>query len=389
MISMRIIENVEPAELDDVRRVAKLIQQDTRTAKYDLVSGVLYDDNGEAMVFPTVLESQKRVAQCWGKEPFSSKRFISVVERLVFGADFCQKNAKQLASVQAPGGTGALRLAFDFFAQQLKGERIWIGTPCWSNYQNVAKAAGLATQFFEHATQIEDFEQRLVDTKPNDSIILQSGAHNPSGSVYSSEEWQQIAQICRRKQLIPIIDNASQGLGRGVGEDSEAIRVISSICPNLIVATSFSKNFTLYHEQVGALTIKVECERYTGVVQEAMNGIIRSNYSSPSQFGASIVADILGDDLLRMSWKKELMEVRSLLDQRKHALLASINHDKAIPTHTTYGMFFQLPLALTDIKALRARDAIYLLDNGRVSLTGLTPRIVEHAGDCIRHALLR
>ncbi|WP_353499206.1 aminotransferase class I/II-fold pyridoxal phosphate-dependent enzyme [Vibrio sp. CB1-14] len=386
---MRIVENVKPAELDDVRRVAKLIQQDTRTAKYDLVSGILCDDNGDAMVLPTVLESQKRVVQNWGRVPFSTRRFISGVEHLVFGADFCQKNAQQLASVQAPGGTGALRLAFDFFAQQLKGERIWIGTPCWSNYQNVAKAAGLATQFFEHTSQVEVFEQQLVDTKPNDALILQSGAHNPSGSVYSSEEWQQIAQVCRRKQLIPIIDNASQGLGRGVEEDSEAIRVISSICPNLIVATSFSKNFTLYHEQVGALTIKVECERYTRAVQEAMNGIIRSNYSSPSQFGASIVTEILGDDSLRMTWEKELMDVRSLLKQRKHALLTSINNDKAIPTHTVYGVFFQLPLALSDIRALRTRDAIYLLDNGRISLTGLTPRIIENVGTCIRHALLR
>jgi aromatic-amino-acid transaminase len=160
--------------------------------------------------------------------------------------------------------------------------------------------------------------------------------------VYSSEEWQQIAQIRRRKQLIPIIDNASQGLGRGVEEDSEAIRVISSICPNLFVATSFSKNFALYQEQVGALTIKVECERYTGVVQEAMNGIIRSNYSSPSQFGASLVTEILGDYSLRMSWEKELKEVRGLLKQRKCALIESINHDKVIPTHTTYGLFFSI-----------------------------------------------
>ncbi|MGR5284165.1 aminotransferase class I/II-fold pyridoxal phosphate-dependent enzyme [Vibrio maritimus] len=382
---MRIVENVKPAELDDVRRVTQLIQQDTRKAKYDLVSGVLCDDNGDAMVLPTVLESHKRVVQNWGRVPFSTKRFISGVEHLVFGADFCQKNAQQLASVQAPGGTGALRLAFDFFAQQLKGERIWIGTPCWSNYQNVAKAAGLATQFFEHTTQVEVFEQQLVDTKPNDAIILQSGAHNPSGSVYSSEEWQQIAQICRRKQLIPIIDNASQGLGRGVEKDSEAIRAISSICPNLIVATSFSKNFTLYHEQVGALTIKVECERYTSAVQEAMNGIIRSNYSSPSQFGASIVTEILADRSLRMSWEKELMEVRALLKKRKCALIESINHDKVIPIQSTYGMFFQLPLALTDITKLRTEDAIYLLDNGRVCLAGLTPSIVEHAARCIRH----
>ncbi|MBY6195941.1 aminotransferase class I/II-fold pyridoxal phosphate-dependent enzyme [Vibrio hangzhouensis] len=377
---MRLFDNVTPEHLDDVRRIARLIQQDTRADTIDLVSGLLCDDKGEAMVLPCVLESQQRVGQDWGRTRFSSTRFITAVERLVFGPDYCQSYAKQLASVQAPGGTGALRLAFDFFAQQLKGKRVWIGTPCWSNYQSIASAAGIATHFFEHTTHTEAFDVQVAHARPNDAVILQAGAHNPSGTVYSTEDWYQIARVCNCKGLIPIIDNASQGLGQGIVEDSLAIRILATVCPNLIVTTSFSKNFTLYHEQVGALTVKVESEHYTDVVQQALSSIIRSNYSSPSQFGASIVSDVLNCEFSRADWAANLATVRTCLAERKRVLCQSIGNRLVAATSETHGLFFQLPLPLTAIQQLRRQHAIYMLDNGRVSLAALTPKIADAVG---------
>ncbi len=384
---MSIFDSLKNDEIDEVSFVTQMIAKDTRPYKHDLVSGTLHDDLGKPIVMSSVLRSQSIVSKRWKNHPTkvlqNRLNFCSAVTLLVFGEDITRKSESQLTTLQAPGGTGALRLAFDFYSQKLKGSRVWIGYPAWSNYESIANASGIEVSFYEHDSPLEQWKKALNDAKPYDTILLQSGSHNPTGKMFSEDDWHQIAAICLEKKLIPILDNACQGMGKGIDEDALGIKIMASTCPELIVASSFSKNFTLYHEQVGALSLKLRNQKVRAASEAALRAIIRKNYSAPSQFGASIVANILNSPDLYRNWSQDLREIRGLLAQRKKALLTRITNYRVKPNYDATGLFLRLNLSKETIAVLRTVDAVYLLDCGRISLAGLNQTILDSASQKI------
>ncbi|MGF1751520.1 MULTISPECIES: aminotransferase class I/II-fold pyridoxal phosphate-dependent enzyme [Vibrio] len=389
---MSIFEDLANSEIDEVAQLSNMIRLDKRLDIHNLVSGTLLDDEGMPFTLPTVLKCINKHVRSWDVDRTESlyhcRRFASLVTSLVFGHAFAQENAAKLVTVRTLGGTGALRLALDFYSKKLCGKNIWVGFPCWDNYHFTATAAGLDVRYFHYQGSIDHWSQHLKNAQPNDAILIQSGAYNPTGTMFSSEQWRAIATLCLQKRLIPILDNACQGVGKGVWEDSEGIRILSTYCPNLLVVTSFSKNFTLYNEQVGALSIKLEASSQVELVERALCSIQRTSYSSAPQLGASIVSLILGDTKLFTEWCSDLGDVRCALDKRKNRFLGEISKEKIKPTFQTNGLFFQLNLDKRVIGLLRKVDGIYLLDGGRVSLAGISlSRTTEIAAQINRRCI--
>ncbi|MGF1761341.1 aminotransferase class I/II-fold pyridoxal phosphate-dependent enzyme [Photobacterium sagamiensis] len=374
---MSIFERITHHQMDEISKVNQRITADRRSEKRDLVSGVIQDEAGSPIVLPTVADCRQRLIQYWAKNqylaPEGTARFNTAVTELVFGHALSDAFCSQLVTLQAPGGTGALRLAFDFYASSLNGRRLWVGTPGWSNYQQIATAAGVEMVNFPQQATVAQWLGVLEQAEPYDAVLFQAGAHNPIGMMLDAEDWHKIADLCRRKQLLPILDNASQGLGQDIEKDAEGIRVMAQLCPELIVASSFSKNFTLYNERVGAVSVKTSVPIFTTQAKEELRTIVRANYSSPAPFSTAIVAEILGDPLLYQQWLSDLVKIRAMLAKRRDSLLAALNvrGKGVVCSEQRYGLFIQLNLSTQVISDLREKDGIYLLNDGRLSLASL------------------
>ncbi len=374
---MSIFEQITHHQMDEISTVNQCIKSDRRPKKRDLVSGVILDEAGLPIVLPTVVDCRQQLMRHWAKNqylaPEGTARFNTAVTELVFGRALSDAFCSQLITLQAPGGTGALRLAFDFYASSLNGRRLWVGTPSWPNYQQIATAAGVEMVNFPQQTTVTQWLCALEQAQPYDAVLFQAGANNPTGMMLDTEDWHKIADLCRRKQLLPILDNASQGLGQDIEKDAEGIRIMAQSCPELIVASSFSKNFMLYNERVGAVSVKTSVPVFATQAKEELRTIIRANYSSPASFGSAIVAEILGDPQLYQKWLVDLVTVRVMLAKRRDSLLAALDNrcKESSSDVQRYGLFIQLNLSSQIIRDLREKDGIYLLDNGRLSLASL------------------
>ena len=392
---MSIFERITHRQKDEISKLNQCIRADCRPEKRDLVSGMILDESGAPVVLPTVGHCRQRLIHEWVDNgylaPEGMASFNTAVTRLVFGPALSDAFCSQLVTLQAPGGTGALRLAFDFYASSLDGRRLWVGTPGWSNHQQIATAAGMETVHFPQQATVAQWLSALEHAQPFDAVLFQSGAHNPTGMMLESVDWQNIAKFCRRKQLLPILDNASQGLGQDIEKDAEGIRIMAQLCPELIVASSFSKNFTLYNERVGAVSVKTSVPVFASQAKEELRAIIRSNYSSPMPYGAAIVAEILGDQLLYQQWLADLAKVRGILTKRRDNLLTALNvGSKSVACRKQrYGLFIQLDLSAEVITELREKDGIYLLSDGRLSIASLWQRDIANIAETINCRALK
>lgn len=384
---MSIFERMKCREMDEMSLVRQSVRLDCRLSKCDLTSGVFHDEDGIPYILPAVIECRQRLLRGCLKSrylaPEGMADFNAAATKLVFGSELVDVFYAQLVTLQAPGGTGALRLAFDFYASSLQGKRLWIGTPGWSNHQQIAVAAGMNTVNFSQGLNVNQWLNELERAQPYDAILLQAGAQNPTGVMLEARDWNKIAELCRRKQLLPILDNACQGGGKGVDKDAEGIRIMAQQCPELIVASSFSKNFTLYNERVGAVSIKTSVPIFANQAKEELRTIIRTNYSSPASFGAEIVAGILNDPILYQLWLSDLAKVRKTLAERRNIVQSLLCRESPKSTSPLYGLFLQLDLSTQAVFDLRENEGIYLLSNGRLSLAALWQKNIEEVASKI------
>lgn len=385
---MSIFERMRRRKMDENSLLNQAFLADHRLGKCDLISGVFQDKQGTPLILPAVVECRQRLLSCHAKnrylDPEGMAGFNAAAAKLVFGAELIDVFCAQLVTLQAPGGTGALRLAFDFYASSLHGKRLWIGTPGWSNHQQIAVAAGMNTVSFSQGLDVNEWLGELEMAQPYDAVLLQAGAQNPTGVMLEPEEWHKIAELCRRKQLLPILDNASQGIGQGVDKDAEGIRIMAQRCPELIVASSFSKNFTLYNERVGAVSVKTSVPIFALQAKEELRTIIRTNYSSPASFGAEIVAGILNDPVLYQAWLSDLAKVRKTLADRRTSIQRLLCRKSSSGSTPRYGLFLQLDISPQVVIDLQQKDGIYLLSNGRLSLAALWQQDVEEIAATIQ-----
>ncbi|MCW8327246.1 aspartate/tyrosine/aromatic aminotransferase [Photobacterium sp. SDRW27] len=381
-----MFEKITAAPADPILGLTEEFKKDTRPEKINLGVGIYKDESGNTPVLATVKKAEAILLE---KE--TTKSYLSIpgtaeyglaVQQLLFGADAPIISDKRAQTAQAPGGTGALRVAAEFIKRQLGDVKVWISNPTWANHMGVFKAAGLETvqyAYYNAETKEMDFDAALVDlakAAPGDIVLLHGCCHNPTGIDPDAEQWQKLADLCAEKQLLPMFDFAYQGFAKGVEEDAQGLRIFASKCKELLVASSFSKNFGLYNERVGAFTLVAETSELATTAFSQVKSIARVIYSNPPAHGAAIVTQILNDETLRAEWEQEVADMRDRIQEMRTLFVQTLK-DLGVQADFSFieqqnGMFSFSGLSKEQVTRLKDEFGIYIVGSGRISVAGMT-----------------
>jgi len=380
-----MLETIAMRPADPLLKIIKMFREDPRQDKIDLGVGVYKDASGQTPVMRAVKDAEALLLATQKTKTYVGQQgdvdFLRLVGQLVFG-----DMARELVSIQAVGGTGALRLGCDLLRES-GALSILLPQPCWPNHPAIVRAARLGivdVPFFNIAEQRIDMDAlvgAIAALEPGDSVILQACCHNPLGADFSLEQWNALAEAVNARGVIPFIDLAYQGFGDGVEEDVAGLRAMVERVPEAVIAVSEAKSFGIYRERVGALFVKAP-EKARAAVLSNLAAIARANYSMPPDHGAAIVREVLADEALRASWREELDQIRTHIKGTRAALAAE--RVNSIPMHliaAQKGMFSTLPLSEAQVTVLREQHGIYMTDAARINVAGLAradiPRFVE------------
>ncbi len=381
--------DIQTAPPDAILGLTEAFLADKNPNKMNLSVGVYKDATGQTPVLRCVKAAEGRLL-----ETEKTKGYLAIdglpdyreaVRNLVFG-DLV--DASRVAVLQSPGGTGALRIAAGFLASQLSPIRIWVPTPTWENHNAVFSSEGLPIESYRYLAADRtsfDFDGMIDDlrtkTSVGDAVLLHACCHNPTGVDPNSQQWSEIAAVLAEKQLLPVIDFAYQGFGNGLDEDTVAIAAVLGRCDEAIVCSSFSKNFGLYGERVGAMSLVATDEPTAKAAQSQLKRVVRCNYSNPPRHGAAIVATVLADQDLTQQWHAELAEMRERIKRLRHQFVETMKtagggHDFGFLL-SQCGMFSFSGLNKMQVDQLKAEYGIYVVGSGRINVAGMSEDKME------------
>jgi aromatic-amino-acid transaminase len=374
----RLFDALDDQPLDAMLTLLRQLRSDPRDGKIDLGIGVYGDGKGRTPVMQAVRQAERIVAEAQTTKAYvaaeGDARFVSLLAPIVLDAS--RAADERYCGMQTPGGTGALRLAAELIAHANPDARIWVGTPTWVNHYGLMRAAGLHVlehPFFDQATQTVLFDEMmsaLEAARAGDVLLLHACCHNPTGAGFTTDQWRVIADLCARKGLLPLVDIAYQGLGHGLEEDATDMRALLDIVPEALITASCSKNFGLYRERLGALWIKGSNAQAALRARATCMKVGRSMWSMPPDHGASVVRTILESHELTASWQAELTTMRARLNAMRAELARAVPQLASVAQQT--GMFALLPLSREAVTELRTQHGIYMIENGRMNIAGLT-----------------
>lgn len=381
-----MFEKISAAPADPILGLTEEFKNDPRSEKINLGVGIYKNESGNTPVLATVKKAEAILLE---KE--TTKSYLSIpgtaeyglaVQQLLFGADSSIISDKRAKTAQAPGGTGALRVAAEFIKRQLGDVKVWISNPTWANHNGVFAAAGLEIaqySYYNAETKNMDFDAAVTDLStaaPGDVVLLHGCCHNPTGIDPTAEQWLQLAKLCVEKQLLPMFDFAYQGFAKGVEDDAEGLRIFAQYCEELLVASSFSKNFGLYNERVGAFTLVAKNAEQAETAFSQVKSIARVIYSNPPAHGAAIVTEILNDAALRAEWEQEVADMRYRIQEMRTLFVQTLK-DLGVDADFSFierqnGMFSFSGLSKDQVARLKEEFAIYIVGSGRISVAGMT-----------------
>ena len=380
-----LFSGLDPLPPDVILGIAQAFRADPSPLKVDLGIGIYKDEHGLSPVLPSV-----KAAENWLVAHQASKSYLSsagspdfnaAISALIFGADFEAAHDGRIRCIQTPGGSGALRVIADFLRATSPASRIWLPNPSWATHQPIFAACGLPIQRYPYydrsggALQFEDMLAALGSAGPGDVVVLHGCCHNPTGEDLEKPRWQAVAGLLQKTGATPLVDLAYQGFGEGLDADAYAVRLLAGQLPELFVASSCSKNFSLYRERVGALSVVAQDRAAATILQEHIARAIRSNYSMPPDHGAAIVAHILRHPDLRRQWEEELAAMRRRIAEMRALFAAELARKAGRdygPIARQKGMFSFLNLSAEATLHLREKRHIYLISTGRMNVAGLT-----------------
>ena len=381
---------------DAIMHLMALCKADTNPDKIDLGVGVYKTEDGATPIMRAVKKAEQL---WWGEE--ETKTYVSTTGNaafrksmleLILGADMADKYSPRMASSQAAGGSGALRLGAELIKSANPEATVWVSTPTWANHIPLVSSAGLNIEtypYYNRETLGVDFSDMLArlknGAKPGDIVLLHGCCHNPTGADFSHAEWDELVQFLPQHGLIPFVDLAYFGLGRGMEDDTYGLRKLIESVDELVLAASCSKNFALYRERVGLVAVLTKDVDSAVNAQTQFGAIQRKIISMPPDHGAALVARILGDPALRGEWVSELDEMRDRMRALRAQLSGALNVQGgeviAAAVKNQNGMFSTLPLSEAQAIALRERHSVYLTNSGRINIAGTNttniPRLAE------------
>lgn len=392
---------VEMAPRDPILGITEAYVADKNPAKVNLGVGVYYDDNGKVPLLKCVQEAEaKLLAQQLPRNyvPIDGvAAYDKAVQELVFGADNPVIQEKRALTVQALGGTGALKLGADFIKRLRPGAAIWISNPSWENHRALFESAGFTVKtyrYYKPETRGVDFEGMIADLQgapAGDVILLHACCHNPTGADLSPEQWGEVIKVLQAQNLVPFLDMAYQGFGDGIAEDGAVVRRFTEAGGPLFVSNSFSKSISLYGERIGALSIVATDAAEAARVLSQMKRVVRTNYSSPPLHVGSVVAMTLTDPALRKLWEDELATMRVRIKEMRKLLVEKLKQKS--PSHNfdfvikQRGMFSYSGLTKEQVDRLRDEYSIYAIDTGRICIAALNTKNIDYVTDAIAKVL--
>jgi len=383
-----IFARIESAPPDPILGLTEAYNADPSPNKVNLGVGVYQDDTGRVPLLAAVREAQKRWIEREETKSYlpidGLRDYNRAVQQLVFGSGAALLVEQRVVTIQGLGGTGSLKVGADFLRRFYPEASVWISAPSWENHRALFEAAGFPVEtypYYDPATHSLDFDAMiagLVAIPAGHIVVLHACCHNPSGVDPSREQWAQIVRTCGERGVIPFLDFAYQGLGDGLEQDAHAVRAFADAGLPFLVATSFSKSFSLYRERVGALSVVTASAEEARRLLTQIKRVIRTNYSNPPSHGAQTVALVLGDPELRALWVEELEAMRQRIQAMREGFvsgLASEGVDRDFSFIARQkGMFSFSGLTKEQVHRLRAESSLYIVDSGRICVAAMNAR---------------
>lgn len=396
-----MFDAIQAAPPDAILGLSEAFRNDGNPNKVNLTVGVYKDETGATPILDSVKAAEARLLEGEASKGYlpigGLGEFCDLTQQLYFGDDHEVVSSSRAATFQTPGGTGALRVAADFIHQNFPSASIWCSTPTWPNHPKVFQAAGVNVKnypYFDassHGVNIDGMLAAIREAPAGDVVCLHACCHNPTGADPTAEQWKQIADAVYDRGLLPFLDFAYLGFGDGIESDRLALTEFARPGAELLVASSFSKNFGLYSERVGALTVVATDADESRTVASQVKATIRTNYSNPPAHGASIVSEILADDGLRQQWENELTEMRERIHGMR-TLFTQTMADRLPGRDFSFierqrGMFSYTGLTAEQVDTLREKFSIFIVRDGRINVAGINPSNVGPLCDAVSSVL--
>ncbi len=392
---------VEMAPRDPILGLNEAFNADTRTTKVNLGVGVYFDDNGKIPLLAAVKAAEKARLEAMpprGYQPIEGlAAYNNAVQTLLLGKDSALIANGQVVTIEALGGTGALRVGADFLKRVVPQATVYISDPSWENHRALFEAAGFPVEtypYYDAATGGVNFagmQAKLASLPSGAIVVLHACCHNPTGADLSDAQWNEVVATCQARGLVPFLDMAYQGFADGIAADAVAVRAFSQSGLQFFISSSFSKSFSLYGERVGALSIVASSKDEAGRVLSQVKRVIRTNYSNPPTHGGAIVAAVLANPELRQMWEDELAGMRERIRQMRAGLaerLAArgVARDLSFVTRQR-GMFSYTGLLATQVEQIRTEAGIYAVSTGRICVAALNNKNLDYVADALAKAM--
>ncbi len=384
--------NIPDPSLDLTRQMFKDLENDARDTKIDLGIGIYRDEKGEAPVFKAVKKAegilyQNEKSKSY-KTPVGNSEYCKNILDLVLGKDILSERKDKVGAIQIPGAGSGLRIAGELIKNNVQNKLISIPDPTWGQQPFMFEKAGLKISkhtYYNERNNFLDFDNMINDLnklKSGDSLLLHGCCHNPTGADLSLEQWEQVANICLKKGILPFIDLVYQGLGKSIIDDVLGIRKLVKIVPEVIITVSSSKTFGVYRDRCGMIAVITDVDKVKSKSLETMlSEIARELYFHPPDHAAEIINTLLKDKVLKKNWLSEIRTMQSRIVSLRHKLANSLQEKQQTDYFSFLkvqnGMFSLLPISREGIMILRKKNGIYLMPDGRVNIASLPENKID------------
>ncbi|MBA2466656.1 MAG: aspartate/tyrosine/aromatic aminotransferase [Sphingomonas sp.] len=386
------LADLPPVRSDSLLALIAMANADPRPDKIDVGVGVFRDSTGRTPILKVMKQAERILLETQPTKSYlgsaGDKRFAELLRPILLGA---HADDERIAGTQTPGGCGALRLGFELIATMNPDARVFVGTPTWPNHGPIIRAVGL--QLVEYPYYDRDSSSVCFDAmleglntaREGDVVLLHGVCHNPTGADLDDQQWAEATRLISQRGLLPFVDIAYQGFGRGLDEDAAGLRGLLAACDEVIMAQSCDKNFSVYRDRVGSLFVKTGSAEATATAMAHVFQRAREMWSMPPDHGAAAVRIILEDAQLTADWKVELDAMRNRINSVRQRIAAADPRLGYIGKQ--YGMFSMLPLSTEQVVALREHDAIYMADSGRFNVVGMSDEAIDRFVAAVVEAL--
>ena len=396
-----ILAGVEMAPRDPILGVTEAFNADSNPNKVNLGVGIYYDDNGRVPLLECVRQAERQLLETAMPRSYlpidGLPEYDRAVQALVFGEDSGARRDKRIITVQALGGTGALKIGADFLRRTDPGAEVWISDPSWENHRALFESAGFVVKSYpyydaaSHGVRFDAMLSAIASMKPGAVVVLHVCCHNPTGVDLKSEQWAKVAETICSRGLVPFLDFAYQGFADGLVADAAPVHRFAEAGIPVFVASSFSKSFSLYGERVGALSIVAATADEAARALSQIKRLVRTNYSNPPTHGGKLVTTVLTNAELHALWEEELRGMRERIRIMREAFVRKL--ETRVPSANfgfvtqQRGMFSYSGLSKEAVTRLREDFSVYAIDTGRICIAALNSRNIDYVTDAIAQVI--